>query len=89
MALILRPSDNKVLSISRRKVHCHELIYARFDPSSGCKPEVLFEDFILSDIEIGEAINKANTSIAVDSKQHILHVEPMHAKVPDHVLSIK
>ncbi len=39
MALIPRPSDNKVLSISRRKVHCHELIYARFDPSSGCKPE--------------------------------------------------
>jgi hypothetical protein len=30
MALILRPYDLKVISISRRKVHCHESIYARF-----------------------------------------------------------
>ena len=89
MALILRPSDHKVLSISRRKVHCHELIYARFDPSSGCKPEALFEDFVLSDKEIGEAIEKAKNSIAVETKQQIPHVDPMHVEIPDHVLSIK
>jgi hypothetical protein len=78
MALILRQHDLKVISISRRKVHCHETIYARFDPASGIKPEVLCEDFILPREEIGEAIAKANNSNVVDTKQQLLHVEPMH-----------
>ncbi len=34
MILILRPSDNKVLSISRKKVHCDESMYYRFKISS-------------------------------------------------------
>ena len=89
MALILRPHDLKVISISRRKVHCHESIYARFDPASGIKPEVLCEDFILPREEIGEAIAKANNSNVVDTKQQLLHVEPMHDNIPEHVLSIK
>jgi hypothetical protein len=64
----------------------HDLILHQ---AANRKFSLIFEDFILSDIEIGEAINKVNNSAAVDPKQHILHVEPMHAKVPDHVLSIK
>ena len=70
-------------------MHCHESIYARFDPASGIKPEVLCEDFILPREEIGEAIAKANNSNVVDTKQQLLHVEPMHENIPEHVLSIK
>ncbi len=33
MVLILRPADKKVLTISRKKVYCHELMYAKFDPN--------------------------------------------------------
>ena len=32
MALVLRPEDKKVISVSRKKINCHELCYARFDP---------------------------------------------------------
>jgi hypothetical protein len=88
MALILRPYDLKVISVSRRKVHCHETIYARFDPATGVKPEILCEDFVLPREEIGEAITKANSTV-VDPEQQQLHVEPMHEDIPQHVLSIK
>ncbi len=37
---------------------------------------------------MGEAIEKAETSIAVEPKQQVLHVDPMHAKIPDHVSCI-
>ncbi len=40
MVLILRPQDHEVLSISRKKVHCHELMYARFDPEQHERPEL-------------------------------------------------
>ena len=89
MALILRPRDLKVLSISRRKIHCHELMYARYDPASGIKPAILFEDFILSENEIGSAIEKAQNCNNVETMHKLQHVDPMHAKIPDHVLSIK
>ncbi len=49
----------------------------------------LFEDFILSDKVIGEAIEKAESSTAVEPKQPVLHVDPIHVKISDHVLSIK
>ena len=88
MVLILRPYDLKVISVSRRKVHCHEAIYARFDPATGVKPEILCEDFVLPREEIGEAIAKANSTV-VEPKQQELHVEPMHEDIPQHVLSIK
>ena len=89
MALVLRPRDLKVLSISRRKIHCHELMYARYDPASGLRPAILFEDFILTENEIGSAIEKAKNSNNAESMHKLQHVEPMHAKIPDHVLSIK
>ena len=89
MAFVLRPRDLKVLSISRRKIHCHELMYARYDPASGLRPAILFEDFILTENEIGSAIEKAKSSNNAESMHQLQHVEPMHAKIPDHVLSIK
>jgi hypothetical protein len=38
MVLLLRPEDNKVISVSRHKVHCHEETYAKYDPSTGGNP---------------------------------------------------
>lgn len=32
------PDDNKVISVSRHKVHCHEEAYAKYDPATGGKP---------------------------------------------------
>jgi hypothetical protein len=70
MALVLRPSDNKVLSISRKKVHCHEIMYARFDPTSDSRPKIEFSEFALSEDEVDTAINKA--------KDISNYVEPIH-----------
>ena len=89
MALVLRPGDNKVLSISRKKIHCHELVYARFDPSSGLKPQILVEDFVLSEKDIGEALDKAKLSTIVEPMQQLQRADPMHVEIPNHVLSIK
>jgi hypothetical protein len=89
MALILRPGDKKVLSISRRKIHCHETIYARFDPATGAKPKILIEDFVLSKNDVDTAIVQAQNINNVDTMHKLPHVDPMHAKIPDHVLSIK
>jgi hypothetical protein len=89
MALVLRPGDNKVLSISRKKIHCHELVYARFDPSSGLKPQILVEDFVLSEKDIGEALDKAKLSTIVEPMQQLQRADPMHVEIPNHVRSIK
>jgi hypothetical protein len=35
MVLVLRIEDEKILSVSRHKVHCHEEAYARYDPATG------------------------------------------------------
>jgi hypothetical protein len=37
MVLLLGPEDEKVISVSRHKVHCHEEAYAKYDPSKGGK----------------------------------------------------
>ena len=83
MVLILRPSDNKVLSISRKKVYCHELMYAKFDPDLQQRPQIDFRDFTLSEKEVDEAIQSA---IRNDKKS----IEPDEDMVvPEHVLSVK
>jgi hypothetical protein len=56
MVLILRPSDKKVISVSRKKVHCHEQCYAKFDPTTQTRPLVTFTDFTLVESEIDDAI---------------------------------
>jgi hypothetical protein len=38
MVLVLRIEDEKILSVSRHKVHCHEEAYARYDPATGKDP---------------------------------------------------
>jgi hypothetical protein len=83
MVLILRPADNKVLSISRKKVYCHELMYAKFDPNVQQRPQIDFRDFTLNETEIDQAIQSA---IALDDEKKLPKDE---FKVPEHVLSVK
>jgi hypothetical protein len=83
MVLILRPSDNKVLSISRKKFYCHELMYAKFDPNVQQRPQIDFRDFTLNETEIDQAIQ---SSIALDEEKILSKDE---FKVPEHVLSVK
>ena len=59
MVLVLRPEDNKVLSISRKKVYCHELMYARYDATTMDRPRIEFRDFTLHACEIDDAIQMA------------------------------
>ena len=98
MALILRPSDNKVLSISRKKVHCHEIMYAKWNPALDHRPKIEFSDFIISKDEVDLAITKANEYVKYVESKHSIHntgkntlphVETMHEAPPEHVLSIK
>jgi hypothetical protein len=80
MVMILRPFDNKVISISRKKVHCHEDMYAKFDSEYQTRPRIEFKDFTLDRDEVDEAIQKAKDPISSDLDR---------SEIPDHVLSIK
>jgi hypothetical protein len=90
MVLILRPFDLKILSISRKKVHCHEEMYAKYDPETMTKPMIDFKDFKLDKNEIDAAIEEANAPELPDLQDN----EPFDhddksQEVPDHVLSVK
>jgi hypothetical protein len=65
MVLILRPFDNKVISVSRKKVHCHEDMYAKFDAQHQVRPRINFRDFTLDKEEVDAAVRKAITRRAV------------------------
>jgi hypothetical protein len=86
MVLILRPFDQKVLSISRKKVHCHEEMYAKYDPETMTRPMIDFKDFKLDKDEIDAAIEQANAPER-DDEPSDHHDESR--EIPDHVLSIK
>jgi hypothetical protein len=59
MVLILRPDDEKIVSVSRKKVHCHEMAYAKFDHLTMTKPLTIFNDFTLSKLDVEEEITIA------------------------------
>jgi hypothetical protein len=84
MVLILRPSDKKVISVSRKKVHCHELCYAKFDPTTQPRPLITFTDFTLVENEIDEAIAEA----AAMDKKTLKKFKEDH-NIPAHVPSVK
>jgi hypothetical protein len=84
MVLILRPSDKKVISVSRKKVHCHELCYAKFDPTTQPRPLITFTDFTLVENEIDVAIDEATE---MDKKTLKKFKEDHH--IPAHVPSVK
>ncbi len=79
MALILRPEDGKIISVSRKKVLCHEEIYATFDATKGMTPETSIESFNL---------NLENVKEKVAALNKISEFKKIY-NIPDHVLSIK
>jgi hypothetical protein len=79
MVLLLRPEDNKVISVSRHKVHCHEEAYAKYDPSTGGNP---LEHFAVPKVDLeGEKTKGENLQTIKEYKEKF--------KIPDHVLSVK
>jgi hypothetical protein len=59
MALALRPEDNKVISVSSKKIHCHEMCYAKLDPTTQPRPLICFTDFTRREDEVNQAIQEA------------------------------
>ncbi len=84
MALILRPEDKKVISVSRKKIHCHELCYAKFDPTTQPRPVICFTDFTLPEEEVDQAIQKA-----MQENHKEIAAQKSAMAVPDHVPSVK
>ena len=79
MVLILRPEDDKVISVSRHKVHCHEEAYAKYDPSKGGNP---LENFAVPKIDLDKIRAKEeNLQAIAEYKEQF--------QIPDHVLSVK
>jgi hypothetical protein len=97
MVLILRPFDNKVISVSRKKVHCHEMMYAKFDAEYQSKPRIEFTDFTLDKEEIETAMRRAeavprtnpNFEGKDDDENKAVHFKDTVEVIPDHVLSVK
>ncbi len=93
MVLILRPFDNKVISVSRKKVHCHEMMYAKFDAEHQTRPRIEFKDFTLDKDEIESAIRQAEAEThGFDNGEDVMksvRFEKEVTVIPDHVLSIK
>ena len=84
MVLILRPDDEKIVSVSRKKVHCHEMAYAKFDHLTMTKPLTIFNDFTLSKLNVEEEIREAE-KVRVEE----LKAQRKEQKIPKHVLSVK
>jgi hypothetical protein len=79
MVLLLRPEDDKVISVSRHKVHCHEEAYAKYDPTTGGNP---LENFAVPKVDLaGEKSKQENLQTIKEYKDKF--------KIPDHVLSVK
>ena len=92
MVLILRPEDHKILSISRKKVYCHEMMYAKFDAETQTRPRIDFKDFTLDTDEVDAAIQKARE---LGERNRQSHPEANSFTnisadtIPPHVLSVK
>jgi hypothetical protein len=84
MVLVLRPEDKKVISVSRKKIHCHELCYAKFDPNTQSRPVIHFTDFTMNEDEVTAVIKEAAKK---DKEQMAAYKED--ESLPKHVKSIK
>ncbi len=79
MVLVLRPEDEKILSVSHKKIIVHEEYYAKFDWTSGGLPLNTFSVPVLDLDEIKTANDNLETIREYKDRM----------KIPDHVLSIK
>jgi hypothetical protein len=78
--LVLRPEDNKVISVSRHKVHCHEEAYAKYDPAKGGSP---LESFAVPKVDLDKTRTKEENLQSIQEYKDKLNI------LPDHVLSVK
>ena len=79
MCLVLRPEDNKVLSVSKKKILVHEECYAKFDNANGTNP---LAHFVIPTIDLD------NTKAEVENLEKISDYKKKY-NIPDHVLSVK
>jgi hypothetical protein len=79
MCLVLRPEDDKIISVSRKKLVVHEEIYAKFDPPKGSFPLQHLEIPVLDLDDMKTEENNMETIKEYKERMQI----------PDHVLSIK
>ena len=79
MCLVLRPEDNKILSVSKKKIIVHEECYAKFDNANGTNP---LAHFVIPTIDLD------NTKMDVNNLEKISEYKKKY-NIPDHVLSVK
>jgi hypothetical protein len=79
MCLVLRPEDEKVLSVSRKKILVHEEFYAKFNKDNGTNP---LANFAIPVIDLETVKNQ------VENLQTIKEYKEAQG-IPDHVLSVK
>jgi hypothetical protein len=79
MCLVLRPEDDKIISVSRKKIIVHEEFYAKFDPAKGGLP---LDNFTVPVINLEDI--KTETENLETIKEY-----KERMKIPDHVLSIR
>jgi hypothetical protein len=79
MCLVLRPEDNKILSVSKKKIVVHEECYAKFDSAKGTNP---LAHFVIPVIDLD------NTRTEIENLEKITNYKKEY-NIPDHVLSIK
>jgi len=79
MCLVLRPEDEKIISVSRKKIVVHEEYYAKFDHTSGATPLMNFAVPVIDLDDIKTESENLETIMEYKKKMNI----------PDHVLSIK
>jgi hypothetical protein len=77
--LVLRPEDNKILSVSKKKILVHEECYAKFDNANGTNP---LAHFVIPTIDLD------NTKMEVDNLEKISEYKKKY-NIPDHVLCVK
>ncbi len=51
MCLVLRPEDEKIISVSRKKIIVHEEFYAKYDPTKGGLP---LDNFVVPVVNLDE-----------------------------------
>ena len=79
MCLVLRPEDNKILSVSKKKIIVHKECYAKFNNANGTNP---LAHFVIPTIDLD------NTKMDVENLEKISEYKKKF-NIPDHVLSVK
>jgi len=79
MCLVLRPEDEKIISVSRKKIIVHEEFYAKYDPAKGGLP---LDNFAVPVVNLEEVKSEQENLEAIREYKERM-------KIPDHVLSIR